>query len=405
MMRSAATLAALLILPGLAPAQEVATGGRGTHEVAKRETLWALAGRYLGNPYRWPLIYEANQGLIKDPHWIYPGQVLVIPGLPAAAVTDVAVVSAAPVAAAQAVVAPAVAPAAQETPRPQALPASDLPPCPGPDGRTIFYSTGEGERGCRLEVPRPEERTAFFPKPEEVASGGPQEGEETRWPAVPRGLLYSAEWLEPWGGEVASLGTIRRLAEVDPGRGLRDRALLYERVHLTLSQSAQLGVGDVLQSFRVLRSKEGFGQVVRPSGILTVTGVEQGGATAWVTAQFDLVRMGDALRMAPDYRLQPGVHPVAVESNVVAKVLGFPIDQELHGLGALAFLDVGEAQGIAVGDEFAGLVNRGEGFAGAEVVRLQVILVRGTGSTARIITLSEPSLKAGSELKLVGKMR
>ncbi len=51
--------------------------GSRTHIVEKGDTLWDLAGKYLGNPYAWPQIWELNQW-IKDPHWIYPGDPLVI---------------------------------------------------------------------------------------------------------------------------------------------------------------------------------------------------------------------------------------------------------------------------------------------------------------------------------------
>ncbi len=53
------------------------------HIVSPGNCLWNLANRYLGNPYLWPHIWESNRNIIKNPHWIYPGQRLVIPPIAA----------------------------------------------------------------------------------------------------------------------------------------------------------------------------------------------------------------------------------------------------------------------------------------------------------------------------------
>lgn len=42
------------------------------------DTLWALAEKFLDDPYRWPQLWEANQ-YILDAEWIYPGDSLVVP--------------------------------------------------------------------------------------------------------------------------------------------------------------------------------------------------------------------------------------------------------------------------------------------------------------------------------------
>jgi LysM repeat protein len=49
------------------------------HTVAPGETLSQIAQRFYGNPAKWNLIFEANRGLLYNPHLLYPGQVLSIP--------------------------------------------------------------------------------------------------------------------------------------------------------------------------------------------------------------------------------------------------------------------------------------------------------------------------------------
>lgn len=51
--------------------------GATIHIIERGDTLWDLASRYLGDPYLWPQIWERNP-YIKDSHWIYPGDPVVI---------------------------------------------------------------------------------------------------------------------------------------------------------------------------------------------------------------------------------------------------------------------------------------------------------------------------------------
>lgn len=46
------------------------------HRVVKGDTLWDISGTFLQHPWCWPQVWGMNRDEIRNPHWIYPGQIV-----------------------------------------------------------------------------------------------------------------------------------------------------------------------------------------------------------------------------------------------------------------------------------------------------------------------------------------
>lgn len=57
---------------------ELAPDAPDHHVVVPGDTLWGISSKFLKDPFRWPDIWRMNAEQVKNPHRIYPGQVVIL---------------------------------------------------------------------------------------------------------------------------------------------------------------------------------------------------------------------------------------------------------------------------------------------------------------------------------------
>ncbi|MEJ2540604.1 MAG: LysM peptidoglycan-binding domain-containing protein, partial [Gemmatimonadota bacterium] len=219
----------LVAVPRTATGQVLDVPEAGQHVVVVGNTLWDLAATFYGDPFQWPRIYEANTDRIEDPHWIYPGQIFLIPD-GEGNLHEVRVV------------------------------AGD----PGLQPGGVADAGGRSSGSPQVGEP---ERTKFWP--DTMAAVRARQATLQQWQAVPEGVFYAAPFLDfSEGGD--ALGRISGFEGLEESGTPRDALVMYDRVLLELDGDMP-APGSRLQAYSLSDPRETMsGRVARPTGVVTV---------------------------------------------------------------------------------------------------------------------------------------
>ncbi len=246
------------------------------------------------------------------------------------------------------------------------------------------------------------ERTVFY-DPQLLEGGGAQVilQPPEQVTAVPEGVVQVASWLVPTRNQTDRLGEVVGFAGEQVVRFGRTTVHLYDEIRMRFVVPGAPLAGDEFLTYRVTRSIEGVGDVLVPTGRVQVSHVDELGVVAVVVGEHDRMQIGDLVTRVRSFSLVPGIHPEPVASGPEARILAFQAQRELYMPGDFAFINLGSANGLRIGDE---LVGRGEDVMGGErfpVARFQVVSVGETVSTVRLRSVRAPgSLRPALSLVL-----
>jgi LysM repeat protein len=374
--RAAARPLTLALVAALSlPAAVAAQGAKPqTVTVKTGDTLWGLARQYLGDPFLWPDIYRLNTQVVEDPHWIYPGEVLRL--VSSDAVSAVPTTDTPPVQPDTTLVA-VRQPDQVAAPVPADTDATDMSALFSQSRRNSVMR--ETLRAYSDQPYRPLRRSEFY------SSGFLTEGHD-----LPYGRLT---------GRV----TPQQISVISD----RVSGLLYTEMTVTPPSGATYQVGDSLLILARGDAINGFGDILMPTGLARVLDVRAGQYVVSIVAVYGAVRNGQLVLPAEHFNDAGSARAVAIADGVQARLLGSPIPRPLKKPQDVLFIDKGRKDGVAPGDIFE--LRRTEKVSGEHVVpeviaTLQVVHVGERTATTRIIAVTSPNLRPGTEGRQIAKL-
>ena len=318
------------------------------------DTLWDLAHTYLGDAYLWPTIYRLNTDQIEDPHWIYPNEILRLPGS-----------------------APVMA---------QAAPEQQVVRSAGPSvfrrEVTARSVTAVGEAVVPARVPLGDVLRASFVTMEQG-------------PRSPGRLLFSAD-----------------IPGIAKGRGTSNFQM-YDKVLMDPPAGSIAGESEKFISYQLGETIEGFGTIIIPTALLQVVRAPRQGEAAIVEV---LEVYGSVNAEAPVIPLDTagaGANgmPAPVTDGRITKIRAIHRESVLPSLDYDVIFELTSKDGIHIGDEIAIFRPREDAIpyerpAIPEVLigTGRVIRVTPYGSTARITSQQQPAIKVGESVRLTARM-
>lgn len=382
-------LALTVAFPATLLAQSPAADVPETHTVKQGDTLWGISKTYFNDPLQWPRLYQMNTAVVEDPHWIYPGEVIKLR-------SDVAITTV-----------PTTAPAADSTQPVAPVSVAEVQATGDTSARMAAVATTVPEAPAE---PVASDTTPIFPRQGMTVSSSNFSAEfADNYRAVSRATFYQSGFLTE--GKSLPFGTL--LGITSPSQisaSTTGSAYPFSEVVVEPPAAGAYQVGDTLLVVALIgRGFGGNGPAVEPIGMVRITDASQPKLLGHVIQQYGQITPGSKVLMAEKYVDRPGVRAAPLADGIEGLVIDWRDNNVLRGVGDVAFIDKGKADGMTIGDVVevhrSGTINNNVPVVVPEVVaRMQVTHVSDKTATTRVTWVSHPDISAGTRWKLVARL-
>lgn len=322
------------------------------HTVVKGDCLWDIAGYYYNDPFLWPVIYKANEDSIADPHWIYPGEIFVIPNVPEEQATTM----------------------------------------PVEEGIVKEIRGTKGE----LQEETREARGARGTGEEDVILFSVVKAEDyafTKKAALLAGFITKDQSI--------SLGHVSE--RLQPIKELKGASTVFgEKVEVDRGTSDGISVGDIFVIFKWDSRVGRYGRIVRIKGILKITKAGETFSEAQVIDSYETIDKGDPIMEYNPPELVIG-NAIPITLELEGKLIALKDKQEFIKPFSVVYIDLGTNSAVQLGDVF--LIYKYKDDLIVPLGQIQIVDVREETSAGYITSImGNTEISLGNKIKLVGRI-
>ena len=164
--------------------------------------------------------------------------------------------------------------------------------------------------------------------------------------------------------------------------------------------------GDLLLGYDAEETITGYGEVIRPLGLLRVTsdGDNDQAVSATVVALYNELRLGTHLLKVPAYQFNSSARAEPTDSGVTGQVIATRRRGEVTSVQDVLFINVGADDGVRLGDVFRIGAAANQGVPARAQADAMVVHTRAKTATLIVVQVSQPDIRPGAIARQTRRM-